>query len=51
MAFKGKLEEFEITANVTGSFGAANLIASIDRVKILVKSTSEARPGETMTWF
>lgn len=37
MAFKGKLEEFEITANVTGSFGAANLIASIDRVKILVK--------------
>lgn len=30
MAFKGKIKEFATTANVTSSFGAANLIASID---------------------
>ena len=30
MAFKGKMKEFATTANVTSSFGAANLIASID---------------------
>jgi len=30
LAFKGKLKAFETTANMTSSFGAANLIASID---------------------
>lgn len=30
MAFKGKIKEFATTANLTSSFGAANLIASID---------------------
>ena len=30
MAFKGKMKEFATTANVTSSFGAANVIASID---------------------
>ena len=30
MAFKGKIKEFATTANMTSSFGAANLIASID---------------------
>jgi len=33
MAFKGKMKEFATTANVTSSFGAANLIASIDPKK------------------
>ena len=30
MAFKGKIKEFATTANVTSSFGAANVIATID---------------------
>jgi hypothetical protein len=30
MAFKGKIKEFATTANATSSFGAANLIATID---------------------
>ena len=30
LAFKGKLKSFQSTANMTSSFGAANLIASID---------------------
>ncbi len=30
VAFKGKLKSFESTANITSSFGAANLVASID---------------------
>jgi len=30
IAFKGKMKSFESTANMTSSFGAANLVASID---------------------
>ena len=33
LAFKGKIKEFATTANVTSSFGAANVIASIDRAE------------------
>ena len=31
--FKGKMKSFESTANITSSFGAANLVASIDPVE------------------
>ncbi|MDP3432427.1 MAG: translocation/assembly module TamB domain-containing protein, partial [Bacteroidota bacterium] len=48
LAFKGKIKEFETTANLTSSFGAANVIASIDPAenfsgKVIISSLDVGR--------